>query len=73
MLKHDVMSVSAVWIITNFFYLIMESELDLDLAKGESCFVASAFRAQMMSSMCWATSSIATKDGKKQKVEKIQV
>ena len=48
-----------------FVHRIIESEFDLLLVNGESCFVAdSAFFDQMMSRMCWATSSIATKEEK---------
>ena len=56
----------------SFVYRIIESELDLDLVNGESCLwldAASALRAQMISSMCCATSSIATKEEKEQKRE----
>ena len=41
------------------FYLIMESELDRDLLKGE-VLLLELFLAQMMSWMCWATNSMAT-------------
>ena len=40
-------------------HLIMESEFDLDLEKGEPLLLE-LFLAQMMSWMCWATNSMAT-------------
>ena len=44
------------------FYLMMESELDLDLENVGDPALDEQFLAQMMSWMCWATSSMATEN-----------
>ena len=39
---------------------MIESEFDLDLAKGEPLMLEEEFLAQMMSVICWATRVMAT-------------